>query len=555
MSEPTISLCLIVRDEARDLPACLASVNALCDELVVVDTGSRDETVRLATEAGARVVHFAWCDDFAAARNASIAAARGRWVLVLDADERLTADSHARIRAALADPTGFVCGMLRLHDASRLDAPLAEVVSGKERIGDPMYVPRLLRRTEDLGYEGIVHESIRPWLLRHDNRVRDVGGDIVHFGAVPKQRSARDKANRNTRLLEKRLALEPDDFTIHGYLAHEYIGAGDEERAWEVIEQGWKLLRVASPTTLRSALRLAAARALLQFQRGDGAGALETARTVAAYEGEGPDTLFFRGRAHEMRAHHERDWRARRAELALAEQAYRACLGLRQAVFAQRYVRGASSWAGSIRLGTVRLLRGDPTEALALFESAHADKREVSEALWGRAEALVELGRAAEALGLLEPQLEDGDLARQADGWLVAAQAADALGQLDGLRRFLAAARERAGTGYVAQHRNLVHGTLHCQLLCYLGKPSPGRGVVGAAAALMAAEPAPDAGEPIDAPTRRPLATFVRNLLLFGHAALVERLLAEAAEQVLPGVTALVDQVVSGLGAGAAEQP
>ena len=72
-----ITLCLIARDEERFLPACLASVRGAVDEIVVVDTGSADRTREIAAEAGALVVDFPWCDDFAAARNAGLARASG----------------------------------------------------------------------------------------------------------------------------------------------------------------------------------------------------------------------------------------------------------------------------------------------------------------------------------------------------------------------------------------------------------------------------------------------------------------------------------------------
>ena len=93
-----ISLTLIVRDEEANLPACLDSARDLFDEIVVVDTGSTDRTIELARERGARIVPFAWCDDFAAARNAGVEAAKGEWILWLDADERLGASARDQLR-------------------------------------------------------------------------------------------------------------------------------------------------------------------------------------------------------------------------------------------------------------------------------------------------------------------------------------------------------------------------------------------------------------------------------------------------------------------------
>ena len=97
-----LSLCLIARDEEVRLERCLESVRALVDELCVLDTGSRDATRALAQRLGARTAAFEWCDDFAAARNASLELATGDWALVLDADEALltpATEARARIEA------------------------------------------------------------------------------------------------------------------------------------------------------------------------------------------------------------------------------------------------------------------------------------------------------------------------------------------------------------------------------------------------------------------------------------------------------------------------
>ena len=70
--KPRLSLCMIVRDSARTLPACLESIRPWVDEMVIVDTGSVDETPRIVESFGGRLFHFPWCDDFSAARNESL---------------------------------------------------------------------------------------------------------------------------------------------------------------------------------------------------------------------------------------------------------------------------------------------------------------------------------------------------------------------------------------------------------------------------------------------------------------------------------------------------
>src|SRR5207249_11363200 len=81
-----ISLCMIARDNANTIQAALESIKPWVDEMIVVDTGSIDETPKIARRLGAGVYRFAWCDDFSAARNESLKYARGEWIFWMDSD-------------------------------------------------------------------------------------------------------------------------------------------------------------------------------------------------------------------------------------------------------------------------------------------------------------------------------------------------------------------------------------------------------------------------------------------------------------------------------------
>lgn len=95
---PTIAACMIVRNEAQLIGQCLASVAPVCDEIIVVDTGSTDDTVNIARAAGARVIDYRWDDSYGRARNVSLRAARTDWVLVIDGDECISRRDVARLR-------------------------------------------------------------------------------------------------------------------------------------------------------------------------------------------------------------------------------------------------------------------------------------------------------------------------------------------------------------------------------------------------------------------------------------------------------------------------
>ena len=96
-----VSLCMIVRDEQQNLAECLAPVADLFDEIVIVDTGSVDETKEIARRFTPHVYDFEWCDDFSAARNESLRHATGDWVFWLDADDRVRPEHIAALRELL----------------------------------------------------------------------------------------------------------------------------------------------------------------------------------------------------------------------------------------------------------------------------------------------------------------------------------------------------------------------------------------------------------------------------------------------------------------------
>lgn len=162
----TVTACVIARDEQLRLPGCLASL-AFCDEVVVVDSGSRDRTVEIARAAGAVVVEHPW-RGFAVQRNVAIDHATGDWVLEVDADERVTPELAAEIRAFLAGPPDAALALGLLPMRQRY---LGALLGPAGRY--PFYRARLLRRGAYRHDEArTVHEGLwpreRPWVAAHD---------------------------------------------------------------------------------------------------------------------------------------------------------------------------------------------------------------------------------------------------------------------------------------------------------------------------------------------------------------------------------------------------
>jgi len=444
-----LSLCVIAKNEAHNITACLRSVAGLVDECVVLDTGSSDDTIALAHAAGAVVVERPWDDDFSAARNASIAAATGDWVLILDADERLAAGGDA-VRAVI-ERDDVDCGLIPLHNAIRVDATMGEVLEGFARAGEPVLLPRLVRRTPDLAYRGVVHESLGDWLRGRETRVCAVPASIVHYGAVADVRRELAKDDRNLRLLERRVVEEPEHVGALTYLAIEYVRVdriGDAvaiaERAWEALQRA-----LASGGQRPSYVSLATLRMQLQIAQGLLDDALDTAAKVRSWGSVHPNIDFFEARANELAAARAADDVQSRRLLLRAGARYCACLDMQGRIFSEEVHDGITGWLGQVRLGTVLLQVEEHTAALEAFDAALTVKPALPEALLGRVEALIWLGSAQEALATLEPLLA----APSPDAWLLAHLAASALGLLEDAAVFWEVAWERRGEAFSSDHR------------------------------------------------------------------------------------------------------
>ncbi len=530
MAAPTLSLCLIARDEASLLPGCLASVAEVVDQIVVVDTGSIDDTVALARAAGAVVVDSPWQDDFAHARNASLAAATGDYVLVLDADERLAPGASAALRQALSG--GLDCGMLPLHNADSLDAQPADVVAGRARHGEPVLLPRLFRRTPDLAYTGAVHESVAGWLTAQPRKVVTVPAALVHYGYVPEIREARDKDARNLRLLEKRCAAEPDDPVARGYLARELLRAGDTERALVEAQAGWAAVEQAldaggpRPTFVS----LASLLAHTHITRGELAEATWVLSQALAWGGMHPNLDLLQGWASESRA--VGDTPQDRTRLESARCSYEACLAAHGQAFVEEAMPGATSWTARTRLGTVQLRLGRPQDALDAFQRAIEDNPSHREAVFGVAEALLDLDRPEEALRVLEPTLQHP----VPDGWTLAARAATKLGCEADASALLKRGLELAGEGFDGPHRRSQLLELRCLNGLLSGVPVAGPGWAGLVGAVASRQPAQDHALRGQEPPGGQIEAIVERWLGTGRGDLLEPFLEPRADSLIPGL-------------------
>ena len=223
-----LSLCMIMRDEEEHLARCLASVQGVVDEIVIVDTGSVDRSVEIAESFGARVLHEEWRGDFATPRNTGIDAATGDWILILDADEELM--DGARVRELL-------------HEEDLEGYCLREVNFIGEELGVESVVNsafRLFRNKPAYRYNGALHEQIMGAVDPVGGVcTRFVGIEIHHYGYLEPTTRAKEKTDRNMAIVLDEVARKPtDSFTLFN-AGVEYQRIGEHETALEYFRRSF----------------------------------------------------------------------------------------------------------------------------------------------------------------------------------------------------------------------------------------------------------------------------------------------------------------------------
>ena len=150
----TISLCMIVKNEEKVLARCLDSVNDLVDEIIIVDTGSTDNTLEIARSYTDKIFSFEWVDNFSVARNFSFSKANMEYILWLDADDVLLEEDRKRFK------------QLKSNIGMKTDIVMMKYIAGFDDYGTPAlsyYRERLLKRSNGYRWHEPVHEHLDIW--------------------------------------------------------------------------------------------------------------------------------------------------------------------------------------------------------------------------------------------------------------------------------------------------------------------------------------------------------------------------------------------------------
>ncbi len=225
-----ISACLIVKNEEKMLPRCLNSLKHLIDELIIVDTGSEDNTVKIAESFGAKIYHHPWENNFTKHRNQSISYATGDWIIYLDADEELNcyhltkADFKKKLKK---QPKILHCLLIKMLDKNNQ----GRVVSETRMI-------RMFRNKVGVRFKGIIHET-----PVYSGKVGFLDIEFFHYGYALPEAQMQAKYKRNSDLLLKRIEANPKDHDAYFYLFQVYSEMKEKQKTIKTGHQCLKLVQ------------------------------------------------------------------------------------------------------------------------------------------------------------------------------------------------------------------------------------------------------------------------------------------------------------------------
>lgn len=221
-----ISQCMIVKNEENNIERALSWGRNIVWEQIVVDTGSTDRTVELASAMGAQIYHIPWEDDFAAAKNFAISKAKGEWIAFLDADEEFAPGDGKKLLRMLEEidhrgMDGVAAGWMQLDDEGKVFTAGTQI--------------RVFRNCPGLGYRRRIHEQLE-WSDKRAMRVQDATKElsILHRGYCGQAWKEKKLSQRNLKLIRKELEDHPEDYEMMGYLGDVFSAAEewDEAEKW-----------------------------------------------------------------------------------------------------------------------------------------------------------------------------------------------------------------------------------------------------------------------------------------------------------------------------------
>lgn len=219
-----ISACLIVKNEEDNIERCIKSFENVADEIIVVDTGSEDNTVKLVKKLGAKVFNYKWNDDFASARNYALEKSKYDWIIFLDADEYFDKDASSNAKSIIE----------KIDKEPKYDCINSRLINidlATKTEQEKITVIRIFRNNKNVRYFNKIHESLKNI---NGNTIVSLTGfedklQIIHTGYS--KGIIEKKGLRNLKLLLKELETSESKEMIYFYLVNSYTSCKDYDNA------------------------------------------------------------------------------------------------------------------------------------------------------------------------------------------------------------------------------------------------------------------------------------------------------------------------------------
>jgi len=363
---------MIVRDEEKDIGRCLESIVDIADELVVVDTGSVDNTRAIAAKYGAKVYEFEWVDDFSKARNYSIEKATGEWILILDGDDEFEKRDAAYLKELISrnDPADIYIFNTICYIGEK---------AGSERILNVNI--RLFKNIPELRYQGRIHESIIS--KKPDVRIEPAGISIYHYGYLNSNVNEHDKRKRNMRILEQQLEEQPDNPYFLFCMGNEYFALGLTKKSLEYFDSSFEKCSKGDIYVPKLILRIIMAYQLLvDYDKA----LLYIDRALSIYP-QYTDAEYIRGTIYHSMGVTTR-----------AVRSFEKCLEMGEPPSVLSFIIGVGSYRPLFALGLISHQLGDYSEALRYYNQALLAKPDYYDAIYSIGEVLAKAVKTEDEL-------------------------------------------------------------------------------------------------------------------------------------------------------------
>ena len=226
-----ISLCMIVKNEEKNIANCLSSIKDIVDEIIIVDTGSSDKTKELASEFTKNIYDYKWQNNFGNARNYSISKANNDWILVLDGDENIVGYDKESVLNFVKLSSIDCIGRIKRFNAFDRQGEVKTYIERVNRVFNKKYYK----------YEGIVHEQLVP-INNLIGKMIPVDIEVEHIGYTTEIINSTNKIKRNIGLLKEMLLKAPNDIYILYQLGKSYYMNGEYKEAYNHFKEAIGLL-------------------------------------------------------------------------------------------------------------------------------------------------------------------------------------------------------------------------------------------------------------------------------------------------------------------------